>query len=507
MSHNTPGAARRAVLGACCCLLLAAASTAAQSGGAIAFVEVNVLPMDAERVLTRHTVVVQGDRIIAVDPADEAALPRGTQRIEARGKYLIPGLIDAHARLPSDVHIADDHLEAELAVVVANGVTTMRHAAGSERLLEMRDRITAADLIAPELYVSSPVLASAQPFAGFAGRVVETPFDAAAAVRQFREAGYDFVSVSYATTTEVYQGIVLTARGSGMPLIGSVPAQITLQRALESGQQIEHLDGYLEALTADGPVPADGISGDGVSELDRWRMLDDVDEGRLEDIVQATVDAETWNIPLLAATRAALDLPFDGEAEGLQTQGFLSDAVRQALRGEVRPSPTSRSSPQQRQRYLELRDRVVRALDQRGARLMAGSGAAGWLLPYGAGLHAELAALVGAGLVPHAALRAATAGPSAFFRFRGGGAAEYATVDESGIRFTSAAEAVVDFGRIDVGMRADLVLLEANPLDDIGNTRRIDGVMLRGRWLSRAELDTLLDRAAETLQGASLRGS
>jgi len=128
-----------------------------------------------------------------------------------------------------------------------------------------------------------------------------------------------------------------------------------------------------------------------------------------------------------------------------------------------------------------------------------------WSRPLGFGLRDDLASMTAAGLPPFAALRAATAGAAEFLSFRGGGAAEYATVDQGGIRFTSGVAAEVDFGRIEVGMRADLVLLEGNPLDDVRNVGRVGGVMLRGRWLSRDELDELLDAAARALGGAALR--
>ena len=145
MSQAT-GYVRHLALVVCGCLLVAAGASGAQSTGATAFIDVNVVPMDSERVLTRHTVIIQGDRIISIDPADEVVVPPGAQRVEAQGKYLIPGLIDAHANLLSDSRISDDHLDEELAVLVANGVTTIRHAAGSPLLLEYRERVAAGEV-------------------------------------------------------------------------------------------------------------------------------------------------------------------------------------------------------------------------------------------------------------------------------------------------------------------------------------------------------------------------
>jgi len=181
---------------------------------------------------------------------------------------------------------------------------------------------------------------------------------------------------------------------------------------------------------------------------------------------------------------------------------FVSAAVQAALQ---KPGQWDEGPPDERalRRYFELRDRIVRDLHRAEARLMAGSGEPAWSAPYGFGLHAEMQSMVAAGLPPYAALRAATRGPAAFLSVRAGGGAEYATVDENGIRFTSSIAGETDFGRIDVGMRADVVLLAANPLDDIAHTRRIDGVVLRGRWLPREELDRMLERAARSLGSAT----
>ncbi len=484
----------------CGCSLVTVGASGVQSSGTLAFIDVSVVPMDSERVLTRHTVIIQGDRIISIDPADEAVVPRGARRIEAQGKYLIPGLIDAHTRLLSDSRISDEHIDEELAVLVANGVTTIRHAAGSPRLLEYRERIIAEDVLGPQLYVSSPQLASIEPDERFAGRFVQTAFEAAAAVRGFREAGYDFVSLAYGNTADVYSGVVLTSRGSRMPLVGHVPALVSLQRALESGQHIEYLDGYLDALLDPRHTGAAGLSGSSLWEKDNWISLQEVDEGRIDDVARATADAEVWNTPLLASLEAALATGRSGaETEESPAERFVSPGVRAALheaRGRYREDPPAEAW---RRRYIELRNRIVRELYRADAKLLAGSGDPAWTPPYGFGLHRELESLVAAGLPPYAALRAATRSPAASLSSRGGGSAEFATVDANGIRFESSAIRGADFGSVAVGNRADLVLLAASPLDDISNTQRIEGVMLRGRWLPREELDDLLDRSAAVL--------
>jgi hypothetical protein len=238
---------------------------------------------------------------------------------------------------------------------------------------------------------------------------------------------------------------------------------------------------------------------------DNRNSLREVDEGRIDDVARATADAEVWNTPLLASLEAAFANDRGGaETEESAAGRFVSPGVRAALdeaRGRYREDPPAEALWR---RAIELRSRIVRELYRADAKLLAGSGDPVWTPPYGFGLHRELESLVAAGLPPYAALRAATRTAAASLGSRGRRGTEFATVDEDGIHFESAPIAGSDFGSVAVGNRADLVLLTANPLDDIANTQLIEGVMLRGRWLPREELDELLERAAAVLSRAVL---
>ncbi len=496
------------------CLAIAGRAGGMQGESTVAFVGVNVIPMDSERVLTRHTVIIQGDRIVAIDPEDEVSVPRGARRIEAAGSYLIPGLVDVHAELLSGRHIDADFVEDELALMVANGIVASRVVSAPERLLEVRDRIADEDVLGPLLYVAAPMLSSGGSGGATAGtgsgsglgtRVVGTPFEAAAAVRELTEAGYDFVALSADLGEDIYQGIVLTARGSRIRIFGQVPPPVGLQRALEAGQQISHLDGYLEALM-DTDAATGGLSGGGVWHADNWAALDHVDDGRIEDVVRSTLDAEGWNAPALAYFAAELGDPADADAQQGPAGHFVSPAVMNDIlmpRGGFWANPPD---AEKRRRFFELRDRLVRELYEGGGNLLVASGGTAMTTIAGLGVHAELEAMVNAGLPPFAALSTATDNPARFLTGGGGGGrTEYATVDEGAIRFESTA-IPVDFGTVTLGMRANLLLLRSNPLDDIANTRDIEGVVLRGRWLSRDELDDLIERAADRLSDAAPNG-
>jgi hypothetical protein len=240
---------------------------------------------------------------------------------------------------------------------------------------------------------------------------------------------------------------------------------------------------------------------------ENWESLDYIDEGRIEDVVRATVDAEVWNTPTLAFLNSSFGTGrSDAEIRESPDYRFVSPSVRDDLLAPRQRFWNNPPSEQRRRRYVELRNRITRELYRAGGRLMAGSDSPEWLMLYGFTLHRELESLVEAGLPPYAALRTATRSPALFLSSRTSIRAEFATVDEAGtIRFASATTGEVDFGSIAVGKRADLVLLGGNPLDDIRNTRRIEGVVLQGGWLPKPRLDEMLEQSAATLSQAPLR--
>jgi imidazolonepropionase-like amidohydrolase len=457
-------------------------STGPTAVDTIAFLNVNVVPLDREGVLTDQSVLVHDGRIVGMGPAADTPISERVARIEAVGRFLIPGLFDMHSHLLSDDRIADDHAGAELAVILANGVTGIRIPIGKPEHLEYQKRIAAGEMIGPTLYVGSPQIAGQAFGAVFNGREVKTAEQARQAVRDFQAEGYDFIKLTFFISEEVYDAVVETAAELGIRVVGHVGPQVRLARALRAGQQIEHLDQYLEAMLLEDAPTRNSLSGIGIWQRPNWESLEYIDETRIADLARATVEAGVWNTPTLAFLNSSFGTGrSDRQIADSPDYAFVSAEVREELlRGRDvfwnNPPPEGR-----RLRYVELRNRFTRALYDAGARLMAGSDAPEWLLLYGFTLHRELESLVEAGLPPRAALEAATRNP-----------AEWLGVLE-------------ETGTIEVGKRADLVLLSANPLERISNTRRIEGVMLGGQWLSRIALDFLLDRSAEELSQASLR--
>ncbi len=431
-----------------------AASTSAAPP--VAVVDVNVVPMDEDRVLTRHTVVVQDGRIVAVGPAGDVAIPEGAIQVEGQGRYLMPGLAEMHGHLPSG---NPQYAEDVLFLYVANGVTLVRGMQGARPHLELRDRIARGELIGPTLFVAGPA---------FGGNNARTPEAAANLVREQHAAGFDLLKVMN-MSREAYEAMARTARELDIPFAGHVPGSVGIEGAIAARQAtVDHLDRYLEYLAAGGPIPearGPGFFGSGVAEF--------ADTSRISAIVAATREAGVWNVPTLSlienlAMPDAPEVMIQAPEMRYMPRDVRDDWVNAKRSYQQRPDFQLPAV----QRLVELRRQLVKALHDAGAPLLLGSDAPQWFNVPGFSLHKEMGMMVNAGLTPYEVLVTGTRNPAAYF----------GTPNE--------------FGTVEVGRRADLILLEANPLEDISNTRRIAGVIVRGQWLPRDEIDRRLEEIA-----------
>ena len=440
--------------------------------------------MTRDTALARHTVLVRDGRIVAVGPVARVAVPRGARRIDGRGRWLVPGFADMHVHLHADDEIPDSVAPRELGVMLANGVTVARLMIGTPEHLALARDIRAGRALGPQLWIASPQL-TGRPEKN--ARVVTTPDEARAAVREVGDAGYDFVKLTTFISRPVYDAIVDEAARRRLRVVGHVDPQVGLARALEAGQQVEHLDGYFEAVVADtahAPSARERrvLSNYGVFRLDGWRMLDEMDDAEIARVAGATARAGVWSVPTLAVFNTAFAIgQTEAEARARPDWVLSPPAWRDLyLRANTRywsDSAKLARTDARRRRYVEVRNGLVKAIADSGGRILAGSDTPEWLLTYGYTLHRELPALVDAGLTPWQALVAATRGPAEFLG------------------------AEREWGTIAPGRRADLVLLAGDPRASIGNTSRIAGVSIGGRWLADAERARLVRGAARALSG------
>jgi imidazolonepropionase-like amidohydrolase len=422
----------------------------------VAFVNVQVIPMDRPQVLADQTVIVRDGRIAVVGDRGTVSIPEAAQVIDGQGGYLLPGLVDMH------VHIEDEN---DLLLYAANGVTTVRNLWGNTEKklwmgmpdqLVLRERINRGELFGPTIYTAGPIM-EGNPATTPLMPVFTTPEQAAASVAWQKAQGYDFIKVYDHLSIETYQAVLQAAREQGLPVVGHVPFEVGLDAALAGGQAtIEHLSGYIDPDAAEFLIPED----------------------QLANYAEKTQQAGVWNVPTIGIYQNTVP---SEEIQSLEAQPgveYMSPLMRVLMRffiGQLSRSIryTGDDYPG---RIADMYLRMTRALHEAGAKVVVGTDANNSYLVPGYSLHAELDYLVQAGFSPYEALAAGT---------------------------RDAAEALGkadEFGTIEPDRRADLILLAENPLDDVAHLRQRAGVMLRGRWLPAAELQTRLDELAASFR-------
>ncbi len=422
--------------------IVLAGPLAAQDARPIVFQNVAVVDVAGGSVAERQRVVIQGGRIAAVGAADALAVPAGAVVVEGAGRYLLPGLWDMH------VHALFDPRQARplLALLLAHGVTGIRDMGGLlSVVLDVRKRARDGEILSPRLFVAGPILDGPEALHPEVSWVLDTPEEGRAAVDSLARAGVDFVKVYSMLPREVFYAIAAAARDRGLPMAGHVPISITPQEASEAGMaSIEHLRSEVEPFCP-GDAPSD-----------------------CEELFTAFREHGTWHVPTLVVrrNRAFLD---DSAAVSGSWIGHAPRPLREEWEG-TRAARLERGPDYfagARERYLQEQG-LTGALNRAAIPILAGSDAGDLFSLHGYSLHEELALLVEAGLSPSQALRAATTDAA---------------------RFLGMEEVL---GSIAPGMMADLVLLDANPLEDIRNTRLINAVVFDGRLLDRAALDEML---------------
>jgi imidazolonepropionase-like amidohydrolase len=431
--------------------LAACLSLPALAAETTAFVNVNVVPMTTEGIIRQQTVVVRDGTIAAVGPVDEVPIPEHANLVDGTDRYLMPGLAEMHAHVPDTDSPA---LDRYFALYVANGVTTIRGMLGRASHIGLRDDLAAGTTFGPRLVTSGPSLN---------GRSVNGADEARRMVSEQHAAGYDFIKIHPGLTRDEFESAAATANAVGMPFAGHVPVAAGVRRALALGMAtIDHLDGYFAEL-----LPKDNHGEGGYGGFFDVFLADDIDRAQIAAMARATAEAGTWNVPTEVLVEQLVDTTPVAELRSRPEMRYMPAAtVENWVQAKESQLAERDYDPEVAMLAVELRRRLILELHRAGAGLLLGSDSPQIFNVPGFATHRELDVLVAAGLSPYEALRTGTVAVAEFLG--------------------------TNTGTVAVGRDADLVLLDANPLEDISNGRRIHGVMLRGKWHPAAALETRL---------------
>lgn len=427
------------------------APLSAQEEATLVIRGVNVIPMSREGLVPDQTVVIRGGSIESVG-SEPSQLPDDAVVVDGSGRYLMPGLAEMHA------HVGSPEINPRiLSLFVLNGVTTARGMLGRPAHLALRDSIARGQVLGPRFFTSGP---------SFSGSDI-TPEEARQRVREQAEAGYDLIKIHPGPSRATFDALAETAHEVGLPFAGHVPADVGLDRAIEAGYHtIDHLDGMMEAL-----VPPDATDVPEQSGFFGLNLVPHVDEDRIADVVRGLREAGIANVPTQTLMENFVsDVTGDELAERPEYRYWPVEQV-EGWRNQKNDRLSNPSTPSaaQRARYTEIRRRLIRELYDGGVPVLLGSDAPQvWNVP-GFSAHRELQLYVEAGLTPYEALRTGTIEIARHLGEEG----------RSGV--------------VRPGARADLILLDENPLEDIENTMRIAGVVVDGRWISAEERERRLE--------------
>ncbi|MGA9770245.1 MAG: amidohydrolase family protein [Blastocatellia bacterium] len=436
---------------------------------AIVFAHATLIDMTGAAASRDQTVVIVGDRITEIGKSDKIKLPKDALVIDATGRFLIPGLWDMH------VHEWDKNIFFPL--FIANGITGVRDMFGPLPLIDQwRKEIEAGTTLGPRIVAAGPILDGPKPV--WAGSIaISNADEGRKAVMTVKQGGSDFVKVYSLLPRDAYFAIADEAKRLDMVFAGHVPESVSAMEASDAGQKsIEHLTGVLLACSSKEEeikkeVEARRLAGRTamLSVFAQVQALDSFDDKKAARLFARFVKNGTWMSPTITVLRSIAFIG-DDDFRNDARLGYIPDFIRNGMWGHtafglnVRKPEDNARAKQVFQKQLE----IICAMKRAGVEFIAGTDTPNPYVFPGFSLHDELALMVKAGFTPLEALQAATRNAAKYL----------GRLDSS--------------GTIEKGKLADLVLLDQNPLADIGNTKKIRAVMAGGHLVERAALDEML---------------
>ena len=417
--------------------------------------DVSIVDVATGTILENRFIVVDSGKIKSISSSFENR--DGYELIiDGGGKFAVPGLAEMHAHIPSPP-ISKEQLEETLFLYLSNGITTIRGMLGHPSHLELRRQVQRGEVLSPRIYTSSPSLN---------GNTVRTPEEAINKVTSYQKEGYDFLKIHPGIQRPVFEQVVRTAKEVGIPYAGHVPVDVGVRLALESNYAtVDHVDGFLEGL-----VPSSANVNPNNNGFFGYNFAGVADTTQIGALVQLSKEKKVWIVP----TQSLFERWFAPiSAEELLRQPEMkympvSMLMNWKIRKEQSTGSATNFDKEQWEKFIAIRRQLIKALQKDGHGILLGSDAPQLFNVPGFSIHHEMAGMLRAGMSPPEILQAGTINPAVFFN-----------KEDS-------------FGQIKEGLDADLLLVNSNPLEDIGALKKMTGVMIQGKWLDKKTIDKKL---------------
>jgi len=433
--------------------------------------DVNIVDVRTGEIHPDQIIIIVKNRITAVGPRKETRYPRNAPTIlNARGGFLIPGLWDMHVHLAFGDWFPRAE-EISLPLFVANGITSVRDMGSDlETIQSWRNEIEGGRMLGPRIMTAGQMLDGPNP--RFPSSIaVTTPEDGRSAVGQLKQGGADFIKLQSLIPRDAVFAISDEARKQEIPFEGHVPDSVRAREMSDAGMHsFEHLIGIFEGSS---PLEDQFLKGDKTEA----KFLASYDPARASALAALLAKNQTWQCPTLVWERGGnlIDVTdFSKDARAKYVPAYWKDVTWKRFTVQVEHGFNT-DDLETRRKFIEKELEVVQLLHKAGVPFLAGTDTPpGVYIFPGFSLHEELQRFVAAGFTPLEALQTATLNPARFFKMED------------------------QLGTVEKGKLADLVFLDANPLEDIRNTQKVTAVILNGKYLSKADLQKLLQRVEES---------
>lgn len=422
---------------------------------AILISDVNFIEVRTGKLIEKQHIVIDSGKIKKIAPSI-SNINAYHIKIDGTGKYLMPGLAEMHAHIPPP-ETSWVRQQDVLFLYVSQGITTIRGMLGDPAHLNLRQMTNEGNILSPRIFTASPSLN---------GNSVTTIEEAIEKVTAYEKAGYDFLKIHPGIQREVFGQVVKTANDLGIPFAGHVPVDVGIRNALQSNYaSIDHVDGFLEGLVPESVNIApteNGFFGYAFTPL--------ADIGKVDELVQMAKKHKVWIVPTQSLFERWF-APIDAD-ELLKQPEMIYMPASTLIDWKKRKEASTIEDPTfneaQWKMFDSIRKHLIWALNKDGHGMLLGSDAPQLFNVPGFSIHHEIQGMLGAGMTPLEIIQSGTIHPAAYFRMED------------------------TFGEIKEGLDADLVLLDSNPLENMSALKEISGVLLRGRWIPREEIEEKL---------------